>query len=282
VWRTTGARIAVVAEVVIVVVLIVDVAWSVWVTEKVSIAVVDHPHDATVGDPVSTEILVRGRRSPVEVRMLSAAHPTWYRIDPPDRGTLVAVARTRGVAGAAVFEIRGSAPLGLLGHRVRMVVELRHSLVVGPRPEPVEGARFPDRGAVPSAEEVVRGTRPWVQGDPLRSVHWPSVARSGELMVKELEPPPAPQVVIAVDLALPVDAAEHAAARGAWVAEEALRRGNVVTLWTIEGDRPVGARVRSPLEVRRRLAAASIGSRFASPPEAGPVIWIRTEGDTFP
>lgn len=282
VWRGSGARIAVVAEVAVVVVLLVDLAWSSRVVSRVDIVVVDHPHDAIVGDPVATEILVRGSSGPVEVRMLSAANPAWYRVDPPDRGTLIAAALHRGAAGAAVFEVQSSAPLGLLGRSRRFVVDLPHPLVVGPRPEPVAGARFPDRGAHPAADEVVRGTRPWVPGDPLRNVHWPSVARSGELMVRELEPPPAPRVVVAVELSGGGELGERAASRGAWVADEALRRGCRVTLATIEGDRVVAAPVRAPLDVSRRLAAATSGRRFTTAPDPGSIIWIRSEGDTFP
>jgi uncharacterized protein (DUF58 family) len=282
VWRGSGARIAIVAEVAVVVVLLVDLLWSSRVVSRVDIVVVDHPHDAVVGDPVPTEILVRGPRGPVEVRMLSAAHPAWHRVDPPERGTLVAAPLQRGVAAVAVFEVQSSAPLGLLGRSRRFVVDLPHPLVVGPRPEQVVGARFPDRGAHPAAEEVVRSIRPWVPGDPLRSVHWPSVARSGALMVRELEPPPAPRVVIAVELAVGGEAGERAASRGAWVAHEALRRGCRVTLATIEGEHVVAAPVRSPLAVSRQLAAATSGRRFTTAPDPGSIIWIRSEGGTFP
>jgi uncharacterized protein (DUF58 family) len=282
VWRGSGARIAIVAEVALVVVLLVDLAWSAWVASHVDVVVVANPHDATVGDPVTSEVMVRGPGLPVEVRMLSATRPAWYRIDPPDRGSLIALAPSRGIATAAVFEARCTAPLGLLGMTTKSVVALPHPMVVGPRPEPIPGARLPQRGAIPTDQEVVRGTRPWVPGDPMRSVHWPSVARTGELLVKELEPPPSPQVVIAVELGLGGSEGEHAASRGAWLAEEALRRGCAVTLATIEGEQVIAARVRSPLEVARRLAAATIGQRFTTAPDPRSIIWVRSEGDTFP
>jgi len=282
VWRATGARIAVVAEAAIVVVVLADLAWSAWVTSGVSIVIVDHAGDAVVGEPVSTEIVVRGRPTPIELRMLSARRPAWYRIDPPDKGTFVAVPDHRGIVGVAVFEVRCSAPLGLVGLNQRFVVDLAHSMTVAPRPELVAGARLPDRGALPSPDDVVRGTRPWVPGDPQRSVHWPSVARTGMLMVKELEPPPAPQIVVAVELGAVGEAAERAASRGAWVASEALRRGCRVILATIEGESVIAAPVRSPLEVGRRLAVATSGKRFTTAPDPRSIIWIRAEGDTFP
>jgi hypothetical protein len=101
-------------------------------------------------------------------------------------------------------------------------------------------------------------------------------------MVRELEPPPAPRIVVAVELAVGGEPGERAAARGAGGADEALRRGCRVTLATIEGERVVAAPVRSPLEVSRRLAAATSGQRFTTAPDPGTVIWIRSEGDTFP
>ena len=44
------------------------------------------------------------------------------------------------------------------------------------------------------------GVREYVEGEPLRAVHWPSSARLGELMVRELEDAPRDSVAIVLDV----------------------------------------------------------------------------------
>lgn len=60
--------------------------------------------------------------------------------------------------------------------------------------------------------DEMRGTRPYVAGDDLRTVHWKSTARLGRLVVKEFHPPARLQCAVvwdgaAWDIALPPDAA---------------------------------------------------------------------------
>jgi len=52
----------------------------------------------------------------------------------------------------------------------------------------------------------VRGVRPYRPGDAMRSVHWRSSARRGELMVREYDTAPAPDLVLVVEPWLPVQA----------------------------------------------------------------------------
>jgi uncharacterized protein (DUF58 family) len=51
----------------------------------------------------------------------------------------------------------------------------------------------------------VRGVRPYRAGDSLRSVHWRSSARRGELMVREYDAAPSPDLVLAVEPWLPAN-----------------------------------------------------------------------------
>jgi uncharacterized protein (DUF58 family) len=283
VWRGSGARVALVAEVAIVVLLLTDFVWSVLATRWVDVVVVDLPSDATVGDALGVEVIVRGSHGVLELRMLTLGRSPWHRVEPPERGALTAIPPGRLVAAAAVFEVRSSAPLGLVGLTRRVVVDLPHPVHIGPRAEPMEGARFPDRGAVQSNDEIVRGTRPWVPGDPLRSVHWPSVARTGTLTVRELEPPPAPRLVVSADLGEGGPAGESVAGRAAWLAREGLRRGLAVELVTVERDGPRSARVRNAIDVGRRLARATRGTpvlpTFA--PGTATVVALTVDGDRW-
>lgn len=57
-----------------------------------------------------------------------------------------------------------------------------------------------------TAEQAdVRGVRPYRPGDSLRSVHWRSSARRGELMVREYDTAPSPELVLLVEPWLPAN-----------------------------------------------------------------------------
>ena len=51
----------------------------------------------------------------------------------------------------------------------------------------------------------VRGVRPYRPGDSIRSVHWRSSARRGELMVREYDAAPSPELVLVVEPWLPAN-----------------------------------------------------------------------------
>ena len=118
---------------------------------------------------------------------------------------------------------------------------------------------------------MVRAVRPYVSGDPAHLVHWPTSARTGGLVVRELEPPGRRRLVLLVDLTgLGADTEQVASlARGA--AHRALEQGGEVVLLTAEGHGPVEGAVRSRDQVGRRLARAVPGPPPA-PPARGPVL----------
>ncbi|MGQ0617934.1 MAG: DUF58 domain-containing protein [Acidimicrobiia bacterium] len=281
VWRQSGAIVVVMVEAGLVGALVANAVWAAVVTARVQVSVLACPTEATVGEPVACELDVGGTHTPVEVRMISSSEPRWFRVDPPARGVLAATAGSRGVATAAVFEVTTSAPLGLIGFTRRFLAPLPLPLYIAPRPEVVPEARFPRHERASLMDEVVRGTRPYLSGDPMRLVHWPSTARTGTLTVRELEPPAAGAVVVAVALEGDRAAADAAAGRAAWTASEALRRGHRVTLATVEDGVTVIAPVVTVVSVARRLAAATDGTPVLEP--AGqPTIWITSWGDSWP
>ena len=56
---------------------------------------------------------------------------------------------------------------------------------------------------VTSDQADVRGVRPYRPGDPIRGIHWRSSARRGELMVREYDAAPSPELVLVVEPWLP-------------------------------------------------------------------------------
>ena len=63
------------------------------------------------------------------------------------------------------------------------------------------------------------GVREYVEGEPLRAVHWPTSARRGQLMVRELEDAPRDSVAIVLD----VDAATVTGTPGRSSLDDAVR-----------------------------------------------------------
>jgi uncharacterized protein (DUF58 family) len=149
-------------------------------------------------------------------------------------------------------------PLGL--GRVEVPVERPSVVTVRPR-VPELGALFTDTGTWgdggrralarrPSGLEP-HGVREYLEGEPLRAVHWPTSARRGELMVRELEDAPRENIAVVLD----VDGGSVAGPRGTSSLDDAVRaaaglvRAHALrsrqVLLVIGGSEPVVQRVRT-------------------------------------
>jgi uncharacterized protein (DUF58 family) len=183
---------------------------------------------------------------------------------PPVRGEVTAVPERRGIVHSVSVDVNVAAPLGLIWWRRQLVVVLDRPLEVAPAP--VEEPLATTELAARPGGEAVRSLREYRPGDPARLVHWPSTAKRGQLVVKELEEPDRPGVVLQVDLRGDPITAEHTANRAMGAALGALRAGLSVTLLTAEADGPRAGLVRTPIEAGRRLARATDGA-----PAEGPI-----------
>jgi uncharacterized protein (DUF58 family) len=164
------------------------------------------------GEPLRVEVELRGRR-------WLATRVEWH-----DRvGALGEHCVPVGRGGRACLDLedapRGRYPLGpgrLLAWdplgltRVELVIDRPTAVTVRPRVPELE-TLFTDTGAWgeggrraslrrPSGLEP-HGVREYVEGEPLRAVHWPTSARRGELMVRELEDAPRDSVAVVLDVA---------------------------------------------------------------------------------
>ena len=231
------------------------------------------PRDATARRPLTLDLNLTGRGA-LRLRCIEPRGP-WSSASLPAEGPIEVVPERRGVVDEIVVELRGSAPLGLVPWRRLQRVRLPHAIDIGPMPvdNEVELRRGRVTGAGDAttqgfAEDDVRGARNYVPGDPLRLIHWHATARTGELMVKELEAPARAGIAVIVDLRSRYpEENEDAAGRAAGIALGALRNGIPVTLLTAESGGGVVAAADSPSAVSRRLARAVDG---VAPPE-GPI-----------
>jgi uncharacterized protein (DUF58 family) len=186
-------------------------------------------------------------------------------------------------------------PLGLAEREIDSNTDQGEVLVL-PRIEPVipvEGGGAPgtqsrgreggDGGGAaraPAPEMELDVLRPYRQGSPATRIHWPTLARTGELMERRFVADPRARPLIVVDSHNPVggrelDAAVRAAAS---LAYHLARYGGCGVL--LPGDRrPTLLRqdMRSFAEVHARLALlepASAHPAVSRRPGGGPVVWV--------
>jgi len=260
--RTTGAGWNIVLLCGIIAVVMTGSVLPAFVLARVEITA-HAPADATVGRPFPIELKVRGHR--VKLRVLTGTSE-WVRIEGPSTGSIVVTPDRRGVLSTVRVEIVTAAPLGLARWQRRVRVPLPVPVEVAPRREPTAcpitigdaNAASETTTNAMGGDDITRGVREYVDGDPIRSVHWPATARTGTIMIRELEGPRRPQVVIVADLRGPDP--EGVASRAAGMADDALRQGARVHLATAEVGGPHLGAVPTPLHVGRRLARAVVGS----------------------
>lgn len=264
--RTTGAGWNIVLLCGLIAVVLTGSMLPAVVLSRVEI-VANGPADATVGRPFPLELTVRG--SHIKLRVLTC-NSDWVRIEGPSTGPIVVTPNRRGVLSRVRVEVVTAAPLGLARWQRRMNIALANPVEVAPRRDPTAcpilvgdanaASETPNNAS--GGDELTRGIREYVDGDPIRAVHWPATARTGTIMIRELEGPRRPQVVIVADLRGPDP--EGAASRAAGMADDALRQGARVHLSTAEVDGPRFGEVPTALHIGRRLARAVVG-----PPATG-------------
>jgi uncharacterized protein (DUF58 family) len=155
----------------------------------------------------------------------------------------------RGVHRSGVCELQTGAPFGVL--RVNKRVELESPIVVYPKTYDASAWRLRGPSAFPAPSSVgdVSSVRDYRPGDPLRHIHWRSVARRGRLVVREFDRETQATTAIVADVPSDPDVADAVASVACSIANAALRDGEV-TLG--------GSRTRSSdavLEWGARLAA---------------------------
>lgn len=116
-----------------------------------------------------------------------------------------------------------------------------------------------------SDQADVRGVRPYRPGDGLRTVHWRSTARHGELMVREYDAAPLPDLVLVVEPWLPANPTDADQLR----LEAALSlAATVAWTWNREFSMPVTLLVVGSQPILRTLPLSEPGAREALAPLA--------------
>ncbi|MGD9796130.1 MAG: DUF58 domain-containing protein [Acidimicrobiia bacterium] len=283
VWGRSGSAWMWVLVVGLVAVTFMDGLLSFFALRRIDIEVIA-PNDAMVGrsDPLRVTVRAPAGRSLVRASSISGA--PWVRVDAPETGSLDVVPDHRGVFVAAEFEFMVRAPLGLIAVSRRALVQLPEPVYVAPAPDPMAHRVLPaltidpERAGVRS-DELPRGVREYVPGDPRRMVNWPATARTGRMMVRDLSAGTTSRLTVVVDLGSePGSGAERVASRAMGLCTDLLSRGHGVELITLEST-PVRAVVIGRQDLGRRLAAARCGAPIDGP--AGALV-LRTDLDGSP
>lgn len=253
---------------------------------------VRNPSDGLAGYPLTYELRVSDVNRPVQLSPPSPLKPFAVTVLDDSSCFFTLPAPPRGIMRYLVLDVKTSGPLGLFEVTRRARMTFTTPLYVGPPPLSHK-VRWPyldtlRLGLSPTSlhgHDLFRGVREYVRGDSRRDVHWPATAHHKHLMVKEHEGTGTIALRVLVELPYFGVASDSATGRAAWLAEEGLRRGWLVHLVTVE---PVGApppppmlvrptdmvaifpppplsvrtvelEVKTPHQVRRRLAAAVPG-----------------------
>jgi uncharacterized protein (DUF58 family) len=281
VWGRSGSAWMWMVVAVIVGLVVFDGVASWWALRHPDLDVVGAP-DAVVGrsDPLTLSVRRPGGRS--LIRVTSVANASWVRVDAPQVGRLDVVPDRRGVFGAAVFELQVRAPFGLVAVNRSVTLSLSHPVHVAPSEEPMDmpsmaRLRLDQQRPGARADDLPRGVREYVPGDPHRDVHWPATARAGRLMVRDKAAATAAEVEVVVDLGPePSRAGERVASRAMGLGTTLLTRGYRLVLVTRERD-VIRADVDDLRMLGRRLAAARPGASVPCDPDA-----VRVAQDTLP
>jgi uncharacterized protein (DUF58 family) len=275
----TDRQVLVLLWAALLVAFVIGLVWPLVAVRRITVTA-SSPRDLMVGETARIDLTIAGARTPCEVRALDPTGP-WHRAVAPVDGVVEHLADRRGLFQVLRLEVRVTAPLGMVGARRVHALVLPHAVEVAPRPlqvdwlpapAPLEGSGDGGNG-LQSSGDLVRSVRPYVAGDPAHLVHWPSTARTGSLVVRELDPPvPVGQAVV-VDLrGLGVDT-ERAAAYALGAAWAVLAAGGELVLCTAEAEGPVTGRVRTRIDANRRIARAVPGDPGAAP-DGWPVVEI--------
>lgn len=213
------------------------------------------PSRVHVGGPCTVEIQTRNRsaRPTPVLRLLDPVTGTagadLLLAPVPTRTTTTVAYRLpterRGIVTVGPMQVAIADPFGLAVARSRAAPAVEVTVLprvddipalprtVGPDPDGTA-----ETGSLGRAGEDVAALRPYVVGDDMRRVHWPSSARAGDLLVRQHDVPWQGRLCVVLDLRRHTsDAAsiERVVSAAASILRAHLRRGDHVRLVTTTG-----------------------------------------------
>lgn len=188
----------------------------------------------------------------------------------------------RGIVAVGPLDAVRSDPLGLASrrHRIGAVVELTVLPAIeslgtwspgGGFDDPMAGAARPTSG--PSGDDEFSSLRPYVVGDDIRRIHWPSAARNDELLVRQNDPPWQGHLTVLLDAReghIGASEFEVAVSAAASVLHAVAERGDRTRLLITDGTDTGPTDARSARDVLLEHLAVVHRHRGADLPEPAP------------
>jgi uncharacterized protein (DUF58 family) len=131
----------------------------------------------------------------------------------------------RGVYSSGACTIETGAPFGLVN--VRRAAPIGSPIVVYPRVYPVPERALHGRSPASATTDDVSSVREYKPGDPLKHIHWRSVAKRGRLVVREFESERIVEAAVVAQLPPDRDVGDAVASIACSFALAFLRRGEV-------------------------------------------------------
>lgn len=161
-----------------------------------------------VGEPTTVGLRVGNRLAEVSLRWVDGDTAAPVGAGPTVDVSVPMTTVRRGRFHRLSVRVNSDAPFGIATASRAVTIDLPRPLEVGPRPIDVDNLAVPESGAVGEVAtaaaghggDTTRSVRPYVSGDPAHLVHWPTSARVGSLVVREMEPPADRAVAVVVDL----------------------------------------------------------------------------------
>lgn len=186
------------------------------------------------------------------------------------RVSVSAIAEHRGRQAIGPARLRLTDPLGIC---VRELRSAEHELLVLPRVYPVSAGTLERvqhasaRGRRSDAQLDLDSLRAYDASGPASRIHWPTVARTGELMAREFVAESDPRVIVVVDARLPAseEALDRALSAAASLCVHLARGGGCQLL--LPGDarpRTIGTALEGWPALHARLALVRAGTQTTS------------------
>jgi uncharacterized protein (DUF58 family) len=215
-----------------------------------------HPPRVHAGSPSRVELTVRnqGRRTPVlAVRDPFDGGRRWARflLSPLVPGEAARAAyrlptEQRGIYDLGPLEVNLNDPFGVAG--VKMLAAPATQLTVFPRVDVIQPlpqtlghdphATTNHPTAIGRGGEDFYALRPYEQGDDLRRVHWPTSAKTGELMIRQDEMPWQGRATVVLDVRRSVHSGtslEQAVSAAASIVSATWRQRSLIRLVATDG-----------------------------------------------
>jgi uncharacterized protein (DUF58 family) len=220
-------------------VLAVNAGWAWLVLRSVTVTATG-PGAVTTGTTVPLVISLWAPRRLEAAVGAVGGNRDWVPVELPGQGELGWRAEHRGVFGQLTMRLQSSVPLGLTAVIRQVAVPLDSPIHAAPpsaatsRPELWSLTGGPASGAAGPSDVV--GLRPYRDGDTQRDVHWPSVARTDRLMVRDRRPSAGHKQVTVVVRGTTDQVLDEVTARARGLVDLALADGFAVELDTVESE----------------------------------------------